>query len=122
MAMLFIVIKELICWNGTNRESLYDELGWESMSDRGWFRILTLFYKIYSGHTLSYFADLIPGCSEMNINLGRRRSIIAPPRTERYTSSFFPYCILHWNVLDDSVKNIPPISSFKKHLIKFIWH
>ena len=57
----------------------------------------------------------------MNINLRRRHSIIAPPsRTERYTNSFFPYCISHWNELDDSVKNLPSISSFNEHLIKFI--
>ena len=86
-----------------------------------WFRRLTLFYKISNGHTPSYLADQITERSEMNINLRRRHSIIAPPsRTERYTNSFFPYCISHWNELDDSVKNLPSISSFKEHLIKFI--
>ena len=109
-----------VCWQGTNRERLYDELGWESMSNRRWFRRLTLFYKISNGHTPSYLADQITERSEMNINLRRRHSTIAPPsRTERYTNSIFPYCISHWNELDDSVKNLPSISSFKEHLIKF---
>ena len=108
-------------WQGTNRERLYDELGWESMSNRRWFRRLTLFYKISNGHTPSYIVDQITERSEMNINLRRRHSIIAPPsRTERYTNIFFPYCISHWNELDDSVKKLPSISSFKEHLIKFI--
>ena len=108
-------------WQGTNCERLYDELGWESMSNRRWFRRLTLYYKISNGHTPSYLADQITERSEMNINLRRRHSIISPPsRTERYTNSFFPYCISHWNELDDSVKNLPSITSFKEHLIKFI--
>ena len=34
------------CWKGTSRDRLYDELGWESLSDRRWDRRLTLFYKI----------------------------------------------------------------------------
>ena len=34
------------CWQGTSREKLYDELGWESLSDRRWARRLTISYKI----------------------------------------------------------------------------
>ena len=57
----------------------------------------------------------------MNINLRRKYSITAPPcRTERYTNRFFPYCISHWNVLDDIVKNLSSRNSLEKHLIKFI--
>ena len=31
------------CWQGTNREKLYDELGWESLSERRWCRRMTMF-------------------------------------------------------------------------------
>ena len=37
------------CWHGTNRENLYEELGWESMSDRSWAGCLSIFYKIRNG-------------------------------------------------------------------------
>ena len=67
------------CWQGTNRVRLYDELGWESMSDRRWFRRLTLFYKISNGLAPSYLAEQIPERSEINIKLRRRHSTIAPP-------------------------------------------
>ena len=56
------------CWQGTNPERLYDELSWESMSNRRWVRRLTLFYKISNGHTPSYLADQITERSEMNIH------------------------------------------------------
>ena len=48
------------CWQGTNREKLNEELGWESLSDRRWFRRLNLFYKISNGVAPSYLADHIP--------------------------------------------------------------
>ena len=34
------------CWQGTSREKLYNELGWESLSDRRWSRGLSMYYKI----------------------------------------------------------------------------
>ena len=34
------------CWQGTNREKLYEELGWGSLYDRRWCRRLCLFHKI----------------------------------------------------------------------------
>ena len=34
-------------WKGTNLDKVYEQLGWESLTDRRWFRRLTYFYKIY---------------------------------------------------------------------------
>ena len=41
-------------WNGTNMNKLYDELGWESLSDRRWFRRLIQYFKINNNLTLLY--------------------------------------------------------------------
>ena len=60
------------CWQGTSREKLYEELGWESLSDRRWARRLTIFYKINSGLVPSYLSDHIPKPNEININLRNR--------------------------------------------------
>ena len=32
-------------WKGTSRDEIYQELGWETLTDRRWYRRLTLFYK-----------------------------------------------------------------------------
>ena len=32
-------------WQGTSRNKLYEELGWESLSDRRWLRRVLLLYK-----------------------------------------------------------------------------
>ena len=34
------------CWQGTSCARLYDELGWESPSDRQWAGRMTTFYKV----------------------------------------------------------------------------
>ena len=48
------------CWQGTSRERLYRELGWEHLSDRRWFRRLTIFYKIINGMTPDYLRNHLP--------------------------------------------------------------
>ena len=93
------------CWQGTSREKLYKELGWESLTDRRWFHRMALFYKISNRLTPSYLADHIPRKKENSFNLRTKRTIVTPPvRTVRFSNSFFPYCINQWHNLDDNIK------------------
>ena len=94
------------CWQGTSRERLYEELGWESLSERRWSRRMTIFYKIISGMAPSYLSDHIPQHSTPHVSL--RSSSSRPPfsRTERYDNSFFPYCICNWNLLDSDIYSL----------------
>ena len=108
------------CWQGTSRERLYDELGWESLSDRRWARRMSTFYKIKNELAPSYLSDHLPEQSVTYTSL-RERNISSPfSRTERYGNSFFPYCIENWSKLDNSVKILPSLTCFKKHLDSFI--
>ena len=45
---------------GTSNEKLYQELGFESLQPRRWFRKLSLFYKIKKNALPSYLYHLIP--------------------------------------------------------------
>ena len=108
------------CWQGTSREKLYDELGWESLTDRRWARRLTMFYKIKNGIAPSYLSDHVPEHGDINVSFRNRNTRAPFSRTERYANSFFPYCIQNWNKLDDSVKILPSVMCFKDHLNKFI--
>ena len=80
------------CWHGTNRERLYEELGWESLSLRRWYRRLTLYYKILHGFTPTYLNECIANQVEPPANL--RRIVNRPPicRTNRFANIFFPFC------------------------------
>ena len=57
------------CWQGTSREKLYDELGWESLTEIRWARRLSTFYKITNGLARSYLYDHIPDHCEINISV-----------------------------------------------------
>ena len=45
---------------GTSQKKLYDELGFESLKFRHWFRKLCIFYKIKNTDIPGYLFDLIP--------------------------------------------------------------
>ena len=44
-------------WRGTSRERIYKELGWESLSDRRWYRRLIIFFKIINGLVPDYLSS-----------------------------------------------------------------
>ena len=106
------------CWQGTSKVKLYEELGWESLSDRRWVRRLTIFYKINSGHAPLYLSDHTPKRNEISLNL-RNRTVYTPfIRTERYENSFF--LIKEWKELNEEVKFKFSVPSFKKYIYDFI--
>ena len=108
------------CWQGTSRERLYEELGWESLSDRRWARRLTLFYKINNGLSPSSLANHVPQRNEISVNLRSRVDSTPFIRTGRYENSFYPYTIKRWKELGLGFKIITSVQSFKKHLNDFI--
>ena len=104
------------CWQGTSRSKLYEELGWESLSNRRWLRRLIVFYKIKNGLAPSYLSDFIPQRNEINMVLRNRSNIIPFTRTQRYENSFFPYTIKAWKNLDNEAKSKPSVESFKRYV------
>ena len=107
------------CWQGTSRDKLYDELGWESLSDRREVRRLTIFYKIKNGLAPPYLSDHIPNQNEVSVVLRNRDERSPFVRTDRYENSFFPYTIKKWKDLNEDVKSKHSVLSFKKHLNDF---
>ena len=109
------------CWQGTSREKLYEELGWESLSDRRWCRRLAMFYKIVNESAPVYLSEHIPTRRVIQRTLrGERQEIFPLYRTERYVNSFFPYSNKMWKELDEEAKCKPSVQCFKKHLNSFI--
>ena len=106
------------CWQGTSRKRLYEELGWESLTDRRWLRRLTVFYKISKGLAPSYLSDHIPKRNEISMVLRNRCDYVPLSRTDRYENSFFPYTIKAWKNLDEEAKSKPSVQSFKTYINK----
>ena len=105
---------------GTSRERLYQELGFESLRDRRWYRRLVYFFNIVSLKSPAYLTSLLPdkqrSYDSRRNNLFRNFTI----HTEYFKNSFFPYCVSEWNKLDPNLRSSTSISIFKKELLKFI--
>ena len=75
-------------WKGSSTTKLYEELGWESLSDRRWLRRLN---KIQNELTPSYLKEPIPQ-PRMSLYGLRRENVLheIPCRTSRFLNSFYP--------------------------------
>ena len=74
---------------GTSREKLYQELGFEHLHDRRWFRRLYLFYKIKNYLTVPYLKNLLAETKSSFYSLRTNRVYNVPSaRTERFQYSF----------------------------------
>jgi hypothetical protein len=84
---------------GTSRSKIYDELGWETLSDRRKCRLVLQIHKVINNNTLSYLKDkLPPNCREMfsgNIRTTFHEIIC---KSNRYLHSFLPNAIASWNI------------------------
>ena len=120
---IMLVLRLLDASEGHPEKKIHLELGLESRSDRRLSRRLVYFYKIINGFAPEFLSNLLPPQrGEEERRAGRR---IKPPfeapfcRTERYRASFFPFCINEWNNLDENIRNLPSISTFKQAILKF---
>ena len=108
-------------WKGTNRDKVYEELGWEPLNLRRYFRRLTVFYKIMNGLTPHYLFEPVTlprthlyGTSTTN-DLHPMKC-----RTQRFKASFFPDAIDCWNKIGPEIRKIETLSLFKKTIINII--
>ena len=77
-------------WQGSNRSKLYEELGWESLSDRRWCRRILQIYKIINSNTPCYLKNKLPRIrrplySQINCNTFHKIRC----NSFRYMHSFF---------------------------------
>ena len=102
------------CWQGSSRIRLYEELGWESLSDRRRNNRIFQIYKIISKKTLSYLKDKLPPCHH-HFLVHVYREIRC--KTNRYSYSFFPDAISSWNTFISHFEYFPTYSCLKKYMI-----
>ena len=104
---------------GCSRDKLYQELGFESLHDRRWFRKLCFYYKIRNNMCPLYLTELLPIMKSSCLRLNRAPTV-PNFRTERFKSTFPPSCSSNWNQLDPNIQNSSPIEVFKRALLSFI--
>ena len=104
-------------WRGTSRQRLYNELGWESLYDRRWYRRLCHFF-VLKKRSPQYLVTEIPNEHQLTYNLRNPRVYdqnIGP--TNRFANTYFQNTFMEWNKLDNKVKHSVSIAQFKNKLL-----
>ena len=108
-------------WRGTSRQRLYEELGWETLYHRRWYRRLCHFFSLIKSKSPEYLFIEIPQERQLEYNL-RNSSAYEQPRarTVRYSNTYFHNTLFEWNLLDKEIQNCTSIAKFKKELLSII--
>ena len=108
-------------WMGTSTQKLYEELGWESLHYRRWFRRATQLFKILNGLTPQYLLDPIPMPRPHLFGRYPTNDLYEFSwRNHRFLRSFYPDSVLIWNNLGPEIRKIETLSEFKQKLLKII--
>ena len=105
-------------WQGSSRNKLYEELGWESLHDRRRLRCLIQFYKIHNNMTPANLKNQLPPLRRIlygNRNTNIYHNIFC--NKTKYMNSFFPNTIKAWNNIDDEYRSSSSLDMFKNRLL-----
>ena len=108
-------------WQGSSRSNIYDELGWETLSDRRKCRRVLQIHEIIYNNTLPYLkGKLPPYCREMFSGNIRNTFHAIIRKSNRYLNSLFPDAIASWNLFMEifNYKDVPSIGVLKISLIR----
>ena len=105
-------------WQGSYRSKLYEELGWESLSDRRWCRRILEIHEFVSGKSPSNLKNKLlrlrrPLYRQSNSNNFHELKC----KSLRYMSSFFPDATISWNNVITHFNDIPSFSVLKTNIL-----
>ena len=93
---------------GTNRSKLYEELGWETLSDRRWCRRILQMHKIETYKTPSYLRYKLPPHRRPLYRLNNTNTFQEIRcKTARYKNSFFADATSSWINMISNFQDIP---------------
>ena len=106
---------------GTSKEQIYQELGFESLQQRQWYRKLCYLFKIITNRSPSCLFQLVPLSTSRYLT--RNSDNVSQVRTKHnfFKNSFFPSTINEWKNLDPDIRNSEVVGFFKIKILKFIW-
>ena len=94
----------------------YQKLGWESLSDRRWYKRSVLFFKVINGLVPIYLSSLLPNMREQRCDLRKTNTIIAPKCRTDAIKTVFPHCIKEWNNLNLEFHKVRPLSHMTRQI------
>ena len=108
-------------WRGTSRQRLFNELGWENLYDRRWYRRLCHFFTLKTTQHPEYLFSHIPPERKITYNLRNPGSYPEKgSRTAPFSNTHFQNVIAEWNLLNSDVRNSESLAAFKRKLISTV--
>ena len=104
----------------TSREKLYEELGFESLQERHWYRKLCCLFKIINNQSPEYLFQLILCLNTRYFSQNSENIPQLQTKHDFFRNSFFPSAIKEWKNLDPQIRKSKSISIFKSNILKFI--
>ena len=104
----------------SSREKLYQELGFESLQQRRWYRKLCCFYKIFKNESTRYLFNIIATRNPFYITRNHTNIPLFKTNHIFFKNSFFPSNIIEWNNLDPKLRNSDTYGTFKNTTLKFL--
>ena len=93
-------------WRGTNRQRLYEELGWERLYHRR-----CHLFKLLLSRSHGYLFDEIPPERQIGYSLRKVREYeVHTARTNRFVNTYFYNTLYEWNLLGEEVKKLVSLS------------
>ena len=98
----------------TSKEKLYDELGWETLTQRGNLLSLNIFHKIHLHETRPLIRHCMPLLNMQDNYDIRHRGVYTPfpHKGDKFNLSFFPNTTKLWNSIPKQIQ-LKPIDDFK---------
>ena len=104
----------------TSREKLYEELGFESLQERHWYRKLCCLFKIINNQSPEYLFQLILCLNTRYFSQNSENIPQLQTKHDFFRNSFFPSAIKEWKNLDPQIRKSKSISIFKSNILKVI--
>ena len=90
---------------GTSREKLYQELGFEFLQQKHWYRKLCYLFKIINNQSPSYLFQLVRSHKTRYFVRNTENIPQLCTKDDFFKNSFFPLIIKEWNNLDTISEN-----------------
>ena len=98
----------------TSKEKIYEELGWETLNERGNLLSLNIFHKIHLFETRPLIRNCMPILNMCDNYEIRNRGVYNPfpHKGDKFNLSFFPNTTKFWNSVAKQIQ-VKPLEEFK---------
>ena len=105
--------------SGSSKEKIYQELGFESLRARRWYRQLCVFYKVLKNEHPQYLFNSIPVRPTLYPTRKPLNIPLLNANHNFFKFAFFSSTIIQWNEVGPGLRKTESLSPLKTNILKF---